>query len=308
MNKVEYENIIAFHPGYYIADLIDELGMTQDEFSKRLGVTAKNLSDLINGKAGISAKIAKNLSLMFGTSVSVWLDLQNRYDEKLLEIEALKAQKEAKADLVLIDYEFFLDLGLVDATKDKGQRALNLLKFLKISSFKVFKEKDILVRFGQTAVGGEKEILNSNAWVQTVINIGETSQTKTYDKKKLKALLPQIKETSHDKAAQFSPEFEELLAECGVAFVLLPSLKNSLVNTTVKWLGKDKVVLGMTGRGTQADGFWLSFFHAIKRILEKRITETWVDFTDDYSESGALRASEQQEAYGVQGRHGGVLK
>ena len=53
-----------FHPGYYLRDLIKDLEMTQEEFAKRLNITPKNLSELINGKAAISKKIAKNLSLM----------------------------------------------------------------------------------------------------------------------------------------------------------------------------------------------------------------------------------------------------
>lgn len=36
MNKIEYENISAFHPGFYIGDLIKDLEMTQDEFAKRI--------------------------------------------------------------------------------------------------------------------------------------------------------------------------------------------------------------------------------------------------------------------------------
>ena len=60
MNKTEFKNISAFHPGYYISDLINDLEMSQEEFALRLGVTPKNLSDLVNGKASISKNIAKN--------------------------------------------------------------------------------------------------------------------------------------------------------------------------------------------------------------------------------------------------------
>ncbi len=29
MNKIEYQELIAFHPGYYVKDYIDEQGITQ---------------------------------------------------------------------------------------------------------------------------------------------------------------------------------------------------------------------------------------------------------------------------------------
>lgn len=45
------------------------------------------ISKLINGQANISNDLAKKLSVMLGTSVEVWQNLQNTYDQKLLEIQ-----------------------------------------------------------------------------------------------------------------------------------------------------------------------------------------------------------------------------
>jgi hypothetical protein len=36
-NISEYKDIIAFHPGYYIADIIEDMGVSQAEFATRLG-------------------------------------------------------------------------------------------------------------------------------------------------------------------------------------------------------------------------------------------------------------------------------
>ena len=86
-NVKEYKEIVAFHPGYYIADIIDDMEISQNEFAARMGTTAKTLSKLINGQANISNDLAKKLSVMLGTSVEVWQNLQNTYDQKLLEIQ-----------------------------------------------------------------------------------------------------------------------------------------------------------------------------------------------------------------------------
>ena len=72
--------------------------MTQKEFAHRLEVTEKNLSDLINGKALVSNRIASRLSNMLGTSVEVWLNLQKDYDSAVLELER---EKEMKQELFL---------------------------------------------------------------------------------------------------------------------------------------------------------------------------------------------------------------
>ena len=86
-NVKEYKDVVAFHPGYYIADIIDDMEISQNEFAARMGTTAKTLSKLINGQANISNDLAKKLSVMLGTSVEVWQNLQNTYDQKLLEIQ-----------------------------------------------------------------------------------------------------------------------------------------------------------------------------------------------------------------------------
>lgn len=86
-NVKEYKDVVAFHPGYYIAGIIDDMEISQNEFAARMGTTAKTLSKLINGQANISNDLAKKLSVMLGTSVEVWQNLQNTYDQKLIEIQ-----------------------------------------------------------------------------------------------------------------------------------------------------------------------------------------------------------------------------
>ena len=79
-NYIEYNNQIAFHPGYYIKEIIDDSGMTQEEFAKRLNTTPKNLRLLIRGERSLSIENAMKLSEMIGTSVVYWINLQNAYD------------------------------------------------------------------------------------------------------------------------------------------------------------------------------------------------------------------------------------
>jgi len=83
---VENENIIAFHPGYYIADIIEDMGISQSEFADIVGVSDEILNNIVNGRIGISSDIARKLSVMLGMSVDVWFSLQDIYERKLLEI------------------------------------------------------------------------------------------------------------------------------------------------------------------------------------------------------------------------------
>ncbi len=87
-NYIEKDDVIAFHPGYYIKELADEAGLTQEDFAEQLDTTPKNLSLLIRGKQNLSIDIAMKLSRMTSTSVNYWLNLRNEYDALIAEFKS----------------------------------------------------------------------------------------------------------------------------------------------------------------------------------------------------------------------------
>ncbi len=69
------------HPGVVIRELcVGPLGLTVTDAAKALGVTRKALSELLNGKSGISTETAFRLSKAFGGSPESWLTQQIQYD------------------------------------------------------------------------------------------------------------------------------------------------------------------------------------------------------------------------------------
>ncbi|BBB90729.1 MAG TPA: HigA family addiction module antitoxin [Methylomusa anaerophila] len=279
MSKIEYEELIAFHPGYYLREIIEDMGITQSEFAKRLDTTDKTLSKLLNGEIPLSNDIAQKLAQMLGTSVKVWLNLQNAYNEKLVEIEQRKKLDQEKHYLKFIDYNYFCCLKLVKETKKVEEKISELHKFFKVSSLSVLTKKDFLVAC-RTAVSdvAEKNIVNSNAWIQTAMNMAEKINCYPFNSKKLKGYLPEIRGMTLQDPQVFCPRLCEIFKECGVAFVLLPHLKNSGVNGAVKWISSEKVLLAINNRRMDADVFWFSLFHEIKHVLQQRLKETFISF------------------------------
>lgn len=100
-NYIEYNNKVAFHPGYYLKEIIDESGLIQEDFAKRLDATPKNLSLLVRGEQSLSIDIAMKLSHMIGTSVDYWLNLQNAYDALIAEFMSEKELAEERTILKL---------------------------------------------------------------------------------------------------------------------------------------------------------------------------------------------------------------
>ncbi len=281
-NVNEYKDIVAFHPGYYIADIIEDMEVSQTEFATRMGTTAKTLSQLINGQAKLSNDLSKKLSVMLGTSVEVWQNLQNTYDQKLIEIQQAK-DIDAQAELAKeIDYKYFVDVAGLPIARSINDKVVNLCKFFKVADLRIMLKPDFLVNFRSgSSCNSEKNIINSRAWIQTAINISKSIETKNYNAEKLKGYLPELRAMTVKKPEEFLPRMREIFAECGIAFVLLPHLKNSGVNGAVKWLTEDRVVLAMNNRGLNADKFWFSLFHEIKHVLQQKIKTVFISSTVD---------------------------
>ena len=69
------------HPGEVLRELcLKPLGITVTEAARALGVSRKTLSTILNGHAGVSAKMAVRLSIAFNTTAESWLNQQVQYD------------------------------------------------------------------------------------------------------------------------------------------------------------------------------------------------------------------------------------
>jgi len=82
------------HPGgVVLRECIEPLGLTITAAAVALGVTRTTLSELVNGKRGISAEMAVRLSQVFGGSAVSWLTQQAQYDLANLRTDRIKLKR-----------------------------------------------------------------------------------------------------------------------------------------------------------------------------------------------------------------------
>ncbi|MDM7945473.1 MAG: HigA family addiction module antitoxin [Oceanibaculum nanhaiense] len=85
------------HPGLSVRhDCLEPLGLTVSDAAKRLGVSRKQLSDLVNSHAGISPEMAIRLDKAFGGGAETWYRLQAAYDLA----QAMKRAGEIKVERI----------------------------------------------------------------------------------------------------------------------------------------------------------------------------------------------------------------
>ena len=69
------------HPGRIIRSNMEALGLSNEDAAQKLGVSAEQLTAVINGHGSVSPAMAVELSKVFGGDDSTWTLLQTRYDE-----------------------------------------------------------------------------------------------------------------------------------------------------------------------------------------------------------------------------------
>jgi addiction module HigA family antidote len=82
------------HPGGFVfRQCLEPLGLTITDAASALGVTRTTLSELVNGKRGISPEMAVRLSKVFGGSAESWLVQQAQYDLAQVRADRLNLRR-----------------------------------------------------------------------------------------------------------------------------------------------------------------------------------------------------------------------
>lgn len=296
-NFIEYKDRVAFHPGYYLKEIVDESGLTQEDFAKRLGTTPKNLSILIRGDQSLSIDIAIKLARMLGTSVTYWLNLQQAYDEKLAEIQSDEELERERKVFKLIDYKYFRDnFNLPDLPRQVDEQIKRVREFLSVASLTVLEEDNLAVSFRSYAEKLSKSnTVNANAMVQIAVNQTLKKELPKYNKSKFeKAVMYALTQTGNHEG--FFPEVQKAFGEAGVALVALPNLKNSGVNGASKRVD-GKVMLMVNDRRHYADTFWFTLFHEIGHILNGDLGISFSGQKEDEADLYAQRTLIPQDEY-----------
>lgn len=266
-NYIEYNDSIAFHPGYYIKELIDESGLTQEDFAKRLDTTPKNLSKLIRGEQSLSIDIAMKLSRMIGTSVNYWLNLQSMYDSLIAEFNSEQELEREREVFKSFNYNYFRDnFGLPDLPRKKDEQIKKVREFLNVATLSVLKKRDLAVSFkSSTCELNESNTVKANAMVQIAINKALKVDAPRFNKSDFEDVIKYAL-TLTQKHNEFYPLIYDAFLKAGVIFVILPNISGSKINGATKKVG-DNVLLMVNDRRLYADTFWLTLFHEIGHII-----------------------------------------
>jgi antitoxin HigA-1 len=72
--------MIRVHPGKVLADEMRARALSANALALKLRVPANRITEIVNGRRGISPETAIRLGHYFGTGAGLWIRLQADYD------------------------------------------------------------------------------------------------------------------------------------------------------------------------------------------------------------------------------------
>lgn len=73
-------NIEPIHPGEHLAEILEELGISQYRLAKAIDTPPRRINEIVHGKRSITADTALRIGKALGTTPEYWLNLQRMYD------------------------------------------------------------------------------------------------------------------------------------------------------------------------------------------------------------------------------------
>ena len=93
-------DVEPIHPGEHLAEILEELGISQYRLAKAMGVPAVRVNEIVHCRRGITADTALRIGRVLGMTPEFWMNLQQMYD-----LNVARAETDVSGLSALVDVE-----------------------------------------------------------------------------------------------------------------------------------------------------------------------------------------------------------
>ena len=286
-------------PGQLIQNLLDEKGWSQIVLGIIVDMDKSAINRLVAGVKGIDAGTALLLEKAFGVPAERFLDLQKSYDLARARLSVRHdPNRETRAHLFgelpvseMIKRGWLGDADIRDVPKTEKA----LMKFFGASSLE---EIEFLPHAAKKTDVATAPTPTQLAWLYRIKEIAADMIVGRYSNssgreavEKLSALL---------SAAEEARKVPRILAECGIRFVIVESLKSAKIDGVCFWLNEFSPVVGLSLRYDRIDNFWFVLRHEMEHVLRQHGLTTTVmldaELEGERAGTGPSVADDEREA------------
>ncbi len=284
--REEIRSDLAIPPGEFLAEVLDDLGMSQADLARRMGRPSQAINEIVKGTKALTPETALQLEQVAGVSAHVWLGLEAEYRLVSARRQDEQQVKEETRLLSSFPYAEMVKLGCLAAERKAEDKVRQLRRFFSVASL------EHLGRLPAYApafrLGGTQQASGYGlaAWLHCGRLEATEVTTEPFDRAKLTAAVPALRSLTTAPADEVAAELRARLAQCGVVFTLFLHFPQTYGHGATFWIepGK-KAVLLLSNRGRYADIFWFSFFHELGHILKHGNNATFIELRDNAGEN-----------------------
>lgn len=255
----------ASPPGATIRDRLEDLRVDTSEFAYRIGESADMVARLLDGRQEITVDLARRLATTLGASREFWINRDCQYREDLVRVATDEWLRE-------LPFAQMTEYGwLDDPGEDWASRVDECLSFFDVNDVEAWRSTyepllaDARMRISLTHPSSNAAVA---AWLRQATRQADHIAVGTWDADKLRAALPELRKLTRRKdPADFLPRLQQMLADVGVALVVVRALPGCPASGAARKLSDDTALIVVSMRFLVDDQFWFTVFHEIGHLL-----------------------------------------
>ncbi len=285
-----YRPDYATPPGETLRAVIEARGMTQADLSRRAGLSAKHINQIVQGVAPISPDAAFALERVLGVPARFWNALEANHQSRELQLLDRVVSADDATWLSRLPTKELQRRGLFEKVATQADLRDQVLRFFGVASRPSWES----VWTAPDAAFRKSKVFESDPYAMAAwLRMGELEaievKTAPFDRAAFEAALQAVRSLMRSDPETFEPEMKRVAAEAGVVIVIVGEVKGSRVNGAARWLSANRALIQLSVRYRWEDVFWFSFFHEAGHVLLHGKRETFID-------DGKTRTSEEDEA------------
>lgn len=297
----------AVAPGEYLAEWLENTGHTQLEAANRLGVSRKQVNEIVNGRAPITADSAFKLERLTGIAADVWLRMEMQYRADLARIRDESELAEHVTKIPAATATYLRSLGATTASlRTPGKLVADFLTFHSFGTWAAYEESIEVAHKGEYALAALKEnkasfdLVACSTWLRAgeLSEAYERGRNLTFDAGGLRRLLPALRKRAASPDEAMLRDLAAMLATVGVVFAMVDPPGNFPLYGMTRWIDSRVPMIQQSGRRAK-DGFIIwTFFHELGHVLNDPRGETHFEYKSEKTRN--TKAEKDANAFAFQ--------
>lgn len=249
--------------GSMLRDYLEYYKISQKDFAERLNISYKHMNEIINDETNLSEELMLAISLITDIDVNLIFYVENKKRVYKYLIDKYKSEKEVNKYLNSFSLKEMEEKKWI-VLKDEvsvAQKALDLLDFLKISSFDNVNEyidKKILYKKKDNS-----DNTKTYLWVKRCDEICNNQEVSEYNKDKFNDLIQVLKVERNKKFNK--DKLIKIFNEHGIYLVIEDALKGTKVRGSTSVKIKNPAIY-LTTYLKEKSSFYFTLYHELSHV------------------------------------------